>query len=225
VSKGPIATAAQLLRKWLKTPHAAHRAKKVRKALHDLPAVKPPKPVPHPAPAVKSTAQRVAAAVKSQVGYHEGRSGGHWNNVEKYAALVPGLAWVSAGHDAWCDVFACWGLMTGGLEPGKDFPVSASCDTSADWYRRENRWSEYPAFGAQIFYGTAADLVHTGIVVAFDATTVTTVEGNTNTDGSPEGDGVYRKVHPRSSSYVVGYGYPRYPEGIHSADPAWKGRK
>ena len=87
------------------------------------------------------------------------------------------------------------------------------------------RWSEYPAIGAQIFYGKPSDLVHTGIVVAYGPTTVTTVEGNTNDNGSPEGDGVYLKTHPRSTDYIVGYGYPRYPEGIQSADPAWRGRR
>lgn len=63
---------------------------------------------------------------------------------------------------------------------------------------------------------------HTGIVIAYDAATITTIEGNTNVSGSAEGDGVYRKTRQRRDTYVHGYGYPDYPGGIRSADPNWK---
>jgi hypothetical protein len=163
------------------------------------------------------TVDKLIALARGEVGYHEGRSGGHWNNKEKYSPQIPGLEWVSAGGYAWCAVFVYWVAFKGGV--GSLFCKTADCDTAGRFFKSQGRWSEYPAVGAQVFFGTPSDLNHTGFVVAFNDNTVTTVEGNTNSDGSREGDGVYLKVHPRTSSRIVGYGYPKYAEGIVSADP------
>lgn len=162
----------------------------------------------------------VIKAVKAEIGYHEGRSNGHWNNHEKYANQVPGLQWVDDIEGAWCAVFAAWAYQTGNAPKGS-YPVTASCATGVSWYKAKKRFSEYPAIGAQIFYGKNGG-THTGVVVGYDATHVYTVEGNTNSTGSPEGDGVYAKTHFRNDSYIYGYGYPVFEEGIVSADPAWK---
>jgi hypothetical protein len=158
--------------------------------------------------------------VKAEVGYHEGRSDGHWNNHEKYADQVPGLEWVDNVEGAWCAVFAAWGFQKAGLPKGS-YPVTASCATGVSWYKSRSRLSAYPAIGSQIFYGPGGG-THTGVVIGFDATHVYSVEGNTNDSGSPEGDGVYWKSHERTDPHVYGYGYPVYPDGIESADPAWK---
>jgi hypothetical protein len=101
------------------------------------------------------------------------------------------------------------------------YPRTASCDLGGAWFKTKGRWSEYPAIGAQVFYGLPRDLNHTGVVVAFDTDTITTVEGNTNDTGSREGDGVYLKKRLRRSANVIGYGYPNFPDGIKSADPDW----
>lgn len=101
------------------------------------------------------------------------------------------------------------------------YPRTASCDVAGKWFKDRHRWSTYPAIGAQVFYGTSSDLSHTGLVVDFDATYVWTIEGNTNTTGSRQGDGVYRLRHERRSPRIVGYGLPKFPEGIVSADSAF----
>lgn len=165
-----------------------------------------------------TTVENVIKTARAEVGYHEGRSGGHWNNKEKYAAQVPGLAWVSAGGYPWCALFVSWAFNKVGalgLIPGG---ATASVAHLRDAAKQAHRYSEYPAVGAIVIFGNAD---HTGIVVAYDATTITTVEGNTNTSGSAEGDGVYEKTHRRTDAWVTGYVYPTYPEGIESADPAW----
>lgn len=168
-----------------------------------------------------TSAQKIIAVAKAEVGYHEGRSAsGSWNNMQKYSTAVPGLEW-SQGQP-WCATFVAWCALQAGL--AALYPKTASCDVAANWFRSRGRFSEYPAIGAQILFGTAADLNHTGIVIAYDAETVTTVEGNTNVTGSREGDGVYQRRHVRTSARVVGYGYPAFPEGIVSADPAWQNR-
>jgi hypothetical protein len=172
-----------------------------------------------------TTAQNIIAAAKGQVGYRESFSGGHWTNGEKFAAQVPGMAWVSDEGQPWCAVFNCWLDVKAGLKPNVDFPLTASCDVAGTWFRTNKRWSAYPAVGAWVFFGTDSDLSHTGRVIAFDADYITTVEGNTNTSGSREGDGVYLKKHGRRETRVIGYGYPKFPEGIDSADPKWAGAK
>lgn len=165
---------------------------------------------------MSTTADRMTAIAKGEVGYHEGRSGGHWNNREKYAAQVPGLAWVSDGGYPWCAVFIAWVAMKAGV--ADLFPRTASTDFGAGWFKERGQWSEYPAVPAQVFFGTNGDMYHTGLVIDFDADSITTVEGNTNTSGSAEGDGVYIKRHLRRDVHVQGYGYPK---GIvvRSADP------
>lgn len=162
------------------------------------------------------SAQDVITLARSQVGYREGRSAdGHWNNVQKYSGEVPGLGW-SNGF-AWCAVFASWLFHRLGI----DAPITAACATGVAWWKARHRWSEYPAIGAQVFFGAGGG-VHTGVVIAYDTVTITTIEGNTNDSGSAEGNGVYIKTRHRRDPYVCGYGYPAYPEGITSADPAWQ---
>lgn len=92
------------------------------------------------------------------------------------------------------------------------FPRTASTDLGAAWFKDRDRWSEYPSVGAQVFYGHNGDMNHTGIVLSFDDTWITTVEGNTNTSGSPQGDGVYLMKRARRSENVQGYGHPAYVE-------------
>jgi hypothetical protein len=165
-----------------------------------------------------ATAADVIGVAKAEAGYHEGYSGGHWNNIEKYAPQVPGLEW--AQGQPWCAVFVSWCAMKAGAS--ELFPRTASCDVAGAFYRHAGRWSDYPAIGAQVFYGSTSDLNHTGIVYAYDDTYVYTVEGNTNDDGSREGDGVYLKKRLRRDSNLVGYGYPEYADGIVSADPDYQ---
>ncbi|WP_326739155.1 CHAP domain-containing protein [Streptomyces sp. NBC_01022] len=160
----------------------------------------------------------MARVLKGEVGYREGFSGGHWNNKQKYSAAVPGLAW--SDYQAWCCTFTSWAFQTAGLPKGS-YPVTASCATATSWWKQRGRWSEYPALGAQVMFGPGGGS-HTGIVIGYDDTTITTIEGNTNASGSAEGDGVYRKTRQRQDTYVYGYGYPDYPGGITSADPTWK---
>lgn len=164
-----------------------------------------------------SRANRVVRIAKSEIGYHEGRTGNHWNNEEKYAGKIPGLEW--ANFQAWCATFVSWVAMTANV--ANYYPRTASCDVAAGWFKMRDQWSEYPAVGAQVFYGTPNDLVHTGIVTDFDDEFIYTVEGNTNNNGSREGDGVYAKKRPRYDNWVVGYGYPKFKRPLRSADPVY----
>lgn len=162
----------------------------------------------------------IAAAVtkvaKAEVGYHEGRSNGHWNNKEKYAAEVPGLSW--ADYQAWCATFVSWVALKAGA--ASLYPRTASCLVGVAWFKKAGRFSEYPAVGAQVFFGKNGG-EHTGIVYDYDADYIYTYEGNTNDNGSAEGDGVYAKKRARRDAHTYGYGYPKFEGGIKSADPAY----
>lgn len=163
------------------------------------------------------TADKVIALAKTQVGYHEGRSGGVWNNHQKYSPTVPGLEW-SQGM-AWCATFISWLALKSGL--AALFPRTASTVVAASWYQQRGRWSTYPAIGAQGFLAHGSAEFHTFLVTGYDAQYIYTIEGNSNNNGSPQGDGVYALKRRRSDAVVEGYGYPAYPEGIVSDDPAW----
>jgi hypothetical protein len=164
------------------------------------------------------TAADVIRIAKGEVGYHEGFSDGHWNNKQKYSGAVPGLEW--SDYQAWCATFASWCFQQAGMPKGS-YPVTASCALAVAWWKEAARFSEYPAIGAQVFFGAGGG-AHTGLVYAYDGDFIYTVEGNTNTSGSAEGDGVYLKKRARRDAYVYGYGYPNYPGGIVTADPNWK---
>ncbi|QAX94014.1 endolysin [Streptomyces phage Euratis] len=157
----------------------------------------------------------LVAIAKGEIGYHEGRSAsGHWNNFQRYSPAVPGLEW--SQNQAWCATFVSWVALK--AKVADLFPRTASCAVGVSWFKNKGRFSEYPAVGAQVYFGSGGGS-HTGLCIAYDADTITTVEGNTNSNGSAEGDGVYLKTRNRRDSYVYGYGYPAYDGGSVSADP------
>lgn len=164
-------------------------------------------------------AAKVISTADSQVGYHEGRSGGHWNNDQKYSDLVPGMDW--SDFQAWCQTFQSWVAMEAGSAELE--PRTASCRTACGWFKDRDRFSYYPAIGAQVYFGPGGGS-HVGRVYRYDQDTIWTIEGNTNTSGSVEGDGVYRKKHRRRDDYVYGYGMPAFPEGVTTADPELEGK-
>lgn len=171
--------------------------------------------------ALTPTANKVLEIARSQVGYHEGRdANGNWNNDQKYSKQTPGLAW--SNFMAWCCTFIAWCAWKAGIS--YLVPQTASTDTAASWYQKRQQWSTEPAIGAQGFLANGTNEFHTFWVWAYDDTYIWTYEGNSNNTGSPQGDGVYSLVRRRRDAVIEGYGYPAYPEGIISADPAWADR-
>ena len=172
-----------------------------------------------------TTADKITQTARAEIGYHEGRDkNGNWTNHEKYAPQVPGLEW--AQGQPWCGVFVAWVARRAGVaDLYPPASVAASCDAAGAWWKKQGRWSAYPAIGAQVFFGSPSDLTHTGIVTRYDDTWVWSVEGNTNQNGSAQGDGVYENKRARRSDHVVGYGVPRFPDGIVSADPTYAGER
>lgn len=174
------------------------------------PVVTPPVVVKPPTAPPANSVTHLTAIAKKYVGFREGS-----NNDNPFAGRAG-----FANHQAWCASFVCAVFKEAGLFSLITTP-SPGVDQLAVGFKQAKRWSEYPALGAVVCYGKPSDLNHTGIVIAYDADTITTVEGNTNDNGGREGTGVFLKKRLRRSTNVIGYGYPRFPEGITSADPAW----
>ncbi|MGW0920075.1 hypothetical protein ACWD3J_13795 [Streptomyces sp. NPDC002755] len=161
---------------------------------------------------------QVIAVARSQVTYREGYTEGGWNNIVRYADEVPGLSGYQG--QSWCMTYTSWVAMRAGVPTL--FPRGVDCSVGVAWFTSASRWSWYPAIGSQVFYGTSGQ-DHTGIVYAYDATYIWTIEANTNDNGSTEGDGVYLRKRRRADAVVYGYGLPTYTEGIITADIALKG--
>lgn len=167
-----------------------------------------------PSPGGTSQAAKVIAVLKAENGYREGA-----NNKQKYSPAVPSLEW--SQNQPWCQTFQSWGAMKAGTASIE--PRTASCRTACDWFKSRGRFSEYPAIGAQVFFGPGGG-THVGRVYKYDADYVYTIEGNTNNNGSANGDGVYLRKRARRDSYLHGYGMPAFAEGVTTADPALKGK-
>lgn len=163
----------------------------------------------------------VLKLARSQVGYQESRSGGRWDNGQKYSDQVRGLEW--SDHQPWCATFVAWCMSQAGIKVPAG-AVTASCAYGTAAYKKAKRFTEYPIVGGQVFYGPGGG-THTGIVWKYDDTHVWAIEGNTNTSGSAEGDGVYVKKRTRRDPYVYGYGIPYYENDQgNTPDPVWRNR-
>lgn len=170
---------------------------------------------------MSNTSTEMIAWAKAQVGYHEGKDkSGNWDNVEKFAGMVPGLAWVSIEHQPWCAVFVSAAAHKTGVT---GVPMTASVAVLRDYAKAHGRFSEYPAKGAiMLLHEDGSD--HTEIIYAWDSSRVYSVGGNTNINGSSEGDGVYLKSRPRVTRRIYGYLLPTFNEYLTSADPKWNGK-
>lgn len=154
--------------------------------------------------------------LRSQKGYKEGA-----NNYQKFSPETAGLGW--SQNQPWCHVFASWGADE--LGDRGALPITASCLAGVKWFKERSRWTEYPVLGGLFYLGETGG-THVGVVYAYDDTYIYTIEGNTNTNGSANGDGVYERKRPRrGAGSPYGYGVPSFAERTVSADPALGGTK
>ncbi|MCY0943488.1 LysM peptidoglycan-binding domain-containing protein [Streptomyces antarcticus] len=167
-----------------------------------------------------SQVTQVLSIAKNEVGYQAQRAPGERpSGHQKYSPEVPGLEW--SNYQPWCATWTSWVAMKAGV--ASLFPRTASVWTAMEWFKQRSRWSEYPAIGAQVIYGTSGS-THTGLCYGYDSTYIYTYEGNTSLENSANGNKVMARKRLRRDSYVHGYGLPEYSEGIVTADPSKKGK-
>ncbi|MDN5767079.1 MAG: CHAP domain-containing protein [Humibacillus sp.] len=153
-----------------------------------------------------ATAKQFLTTAASQIGTMEGRDpDGNWNNLQKFGK------WYGLNGYAWCAMFVSWcANEVGGL--GTKVPKYAAVSAGLAWYRARNKSGAWPPQPGDVFmlrhyFGGSWNTAHTGIVERWTPTNaagtcgkITTIEGNTNTGGSAQGNGVYRLTRSDSKN-------------------------
>lgn len=176
------------------------------------------------------SAETVLAAARADIGYLEKASNSQldnptanagYNNYTKFGK------WYGLNPAEWCDMAVSYWADKGGEADavGK----YAYCPYHVNYFKGLGRWyargSTTPQPGDIIFFG---DADHVGIVESVSGGSVTTIEGNTRAGSTlvANGGGVHRKTYPLTSSYIMGYGRPKYAaqtytEGWVKDDKGW----
>ena len=154
---------------------------------------------------------KVVAYALSQVGYKEGS--GNWNKYAKELDSINYFAPQKKQGVSWCNIFVDDVVYNAsGKDKAKTYKalyqpsydnLSASCKYSAQYFRKNNAWSDTAQIGAQIFFGKKGAETHTGVVVGIGVSTITTVEGN-------KGDEVKKCSYSKSYAKIAGYGLIKY---------------
>lgn len=108
-------------------------------------------------------------------------------------------------HWPWCAAFVAWCIREAckALKIKNPWCNAASCDVILAWSRAHNIAHDTPQPG-DVFLVMAStyDATHTGLVTAVKGANFTTIEGNTNLDGSREGIGVFRRQRVNGNRYL-----------------------
>lgn len=183
----------------------------------------------------KHYASKVIKVAEAEVGYLEKKSNSQldsktsnagYNNYTKYACDLDEkypkfLNGKKNGYD-WCAIFVIWCFIKAFGEAiahtllcQPTGSLGASCTSVVNYYKANGQWhprSDTPKVGDQIIFQNSIGPCHTGIVYKVDSTTVYTIEGNTSSAAGVVANGgcVAKKSYSRSSSYILGYGRPKY---------------
>lgn len=115
-----------------------------------------------------------------------------------------------------CNMFVSWcGYKAGIASLIGNF---AYCPSHVNWFKNKGQWyskgSKTPEPGWIIFFktGSSYEACHVGIVEKVSNGYVYTIEGNTSGASTlvSNGGGVCRKSYSLSSSYILGYGAPKF---------------
>lgn len=135
---------------------------------------------------------RILDIARREIGVRELTNHNDGQQVEAYLACT-GLK----KGEPWCAAFVAWVFK----QAGYSAPRSAwSPDLFPNW-----RVVKVPAPGdvLGVYFPNLKRIAHVGIIEMTDGDWCVTVEGNTNVNGSREGNGVYRKRRPMRSLYRV----------------------
>jgi hypothetical protein len=160
------------------------------------------------------TASDVIKLAKKQVGISETNGNGGGTKFQKWYAKSD-RAKVTVARDGgslrgyknapWCSIFISW--LGHKLDFNDQLGSDAWTVAHAEWFKNQGRWGHKPKRGAVVFFswsgsGSTDDIDHVGLVVKkLGKGQIKTIEGNIN-------DAVTKQM--RSTSLVVGYGYPDY---------------
>lgn len=147
----------------------------------------------------------IVAVAQTQLGYQEGS-----NNNNKYGAAF------GNNYAPWCAYFISWCAKEAGISDsiihrqGVASPFSGYFNVP----NTHSSGSYFPQPGDLVFYGpnSNGDHYHVGLVETVNSSTgmITTIEGNTNGNGSSEGYIVYRHTRHYQNKNICCYGIPKY---------------
>lgn len=172
------------------------------------------------------TASQILRIAAAEIGTLEGRDpDGNWNNRVKYSEWY-GII------DAWCAMFVSWVFWRAGVL-GVLAPKYASTFAGLTWFRKNELTGNWPPRPGDVFImsayhpekagawndttGTGWLTIHTGLVEKYLGDGwFQTIEGNTNTSGSSQGNGVYRlKRQDTEGGHRFIFARPKYdPEPV-----------
>ena len=146
-----------------------------------------------------ATAAELLKVAAKEIGVREGRdSNGNWNNRVKYNdwyANHPSIKNPVFRTTAWCAVFVSWVANQVGML-GTAIPMHAWTPSGLSWFRTRGLVTQGKGAKAgdvfYIYYPSKGRVAHVGFVERVDGNYIYTIEGNTNTSGSSQGNGVYR---------------------------------
>lgn len=184
--------------------------------------------------------QKVIDIALAEVGYLEKESNYNLdsttgnagdNNWTKYARDLHNQGYYNGNKNgyAWCDVFVdwcffkAWGKTIGQMLQCQTGDLGAGCGYSAGYYKNKGQFhTKNPQPGDQIFFGSASNVTHTGLVYAVDSSKVYTVEGNTSGASGviANGGGVCKKSYSLTYSKIYGYGRPAYDDDFKVTETA-----
>jgi len=108
---------------------------------------------------------------------------------------------------AWCAAFVSWVFGRAGYDqPRTPWTPALFPAKRVIWKQGRTQGNHKPPRAGDVFgiwFNTLGRVAHTGMIDQWKDGYAITVEGNTNTNGSNDGDGVYRKRRPIRSLYVV----------------------
>jgi CHAP domain len=130
----------------------------------------------------------------TQVGVTEKTNHNDGPAVEGYLKSV-GL---SKGY-SWCMAFVFWCAQNAAAAGKIENPLKCTAGVLAQWAARPLLRVTIPEPGDIFVMDYGKGLGHTGYVISVRGDLVETVEGNTNSGGSREGDGVYKRTRKIAS--------------------------
>ncbi|WP_247672529.1 CHAP domain-containing protein [Aquimarina sp. MMG016] len=146
------------------------------------------------------TRECVKELYDSQVGVRETGGSNRGSHVEMY------LASVDLGPSyAWCAAFVSWCYQNAEVEAPQSAWVPSFALRRKRIYHRGKFEKQTPQKGDvfMIWYNSKNRPAHIGFIDQWGEKWIVTVEGNTNDNGSREGDGVYRKRRLKKQVWVV----------------------
>jgi hypothetical protein len=167
-----------------------------------------------PAPtSVANVIRRLLLTLGSQVGYREGKTGSTWNNDQAFGV------WYGYPRVAWCHQFVSWGAFVAGLL-GTVIPKEMYTPSGENFFEAHKRQVKTPQAGDVFYVWNAAlgRVSHVGVVEkVLSGNRIQSLEGNTNTTGSDQGNGVYRLT--RTVSSRLRFYRPNYALAVRAAAP------